>query len=109
MDDRWRKRYGRQLELATPKQWAALVPREVLEEVARGSGGDQRDGKLPAPVHFWLLVAGALCGTCPSLASLIALFEKRFGYVEGFRLILFPVEASLPRYSPGTEYYRVNR
>jgi IS4 transposase len=82
MDDRWRKRYGRQLELATPKQWAALVPREVLEEVARESGGDQRDGKLPAPVHFWLLVAGALCGTCPSLASLIALFEKRFGFLQ---------------------------
>lgn len=82
MDDRWRERYGRQLELASPKQWAALVPRKLLEQVARESGGDQRDGKLPAPVHFWLMVVGTLCSTCTSLPSLIALFERRFGFLR---------------------------
>lgn len=29
--------------------------------------------------------------------QIMDLFEKQFSYVEGFRLILFPVEASLPR------------
>ena len=35
--------------------------------------------------------------------ELMDLFEKQFSYVEGFKLILFPVEASIPRLDASDE------
>ncbi len=82
MADRWQQLYGAQLHLASPNEWAELVPQKILEETAREHGGDQRAGKLTAPVHFWLLVVGTLSPGCPSLKALIGLFEKTFGFLR---------------------------
>ena len=73
------KQYQEQMELATPKEWQELVPAAILEEVAKEQGGDVKDGKLTAPVHFWILIVGVLCPTCSSLKDLISRFAKRFG------------------------------
>ena len=54
--DRFRRLYGEQLDLATPRQWNDLVPRSLLEEVACAHGGDLHDGKLTAPLHFWAAI-----------------------------------------------------
>lgn len=77
------KQYQEQMELATPKEWQELVPAAILEEVAKEHGGDVKDGKLTAPVHFWILIVGVLCPTCSSLKDLISRFAKRFGSLFG--------------------------
>jgi hypothetical protein len=77
--------YGQQLDLATPRQWQELVPKEILTEVAEQHGGDEADGKLRAPVHFWILLVGVLSKGCSSLKDLIGRTEKRFGTALGWR------------------------
>src|SRR5262245_26510105 len=76
--------YAEQLDLATPRQWQELVPKEVLQEVAAQHGGDQADGKLTAPVHFWVLLVGVLYKSCSSLRDLIARTQQRFGKPLGW-------------------------
>jgi IS4 transposase len=77
--------YGEQLDLATPCQWQELVPKNILKEVANQHGGDEADGKLRAPVHFWILLVGVLSKGCSSMKDLIARTEKRFGATLGWR------------------------
>jgi IS4 transposase len=77
--------YGEQLDLATPRQWQELVPKNILTEVADQHGGDEADGKLCAPVHFWILLVGVLSKGCSSMKDLIARTEKRFGATLGWR------------------------
>jgi len=81
--DRCRRFYDEQLDLATPRQWNALVPRAILEEVAREHGGDQAGGKLTAPVRFWVLVVATLSNGCSSLKDLLSRFQARFGALWG--------------------------
>ena len=76
--------YREQLDLATPRQWQDLVPRDLLREVADRHGGDQADGKLTAPVHFWVLLVGVLSKACSSLKDLIARTQARFGQRLGW-------------------------
>jgi hypothetical protein len=76
--------YRQQLDLATPRQWQALVPKDLLQQVADQHGGDQADGKLTAPVHFWLLLVGVLSKGCTSLKDLIARTQDRFGTCLGW-------------------------
>jgi Transposase DDE domain len=76
--------YRQQLDLATPRQWQELVPKDCLHEVAAQHGGDQADGKLPAPVHFWALLVGVLSKGCSSLKDLIARTQERFGKALGW-------------------------
>ena len=76
--------YSRQLDLATPKPWQSLVPKDILQEVAAEHVGDVGDGKLTAPVHFWLLLVGVLSKNCSSLKDLIAPTRRRFGRVLGW-------------------------
>jgi IS4 transposase len=71
--------YDQQLDLATPRQWQVLVPKYILEEVSDQYGGDQADGKLRAPVHFWILLVGVLSKGCSSLKDVIARTQERFG------------------------------
>ena len=77
--DRCRRFYDQQLDLATPREWADLVPRAILADVARDYGGDRAPGKLTAPVHFWVLVVAALSKGCSSLKDLLSRFQARFG------------------------------
>jgi IS4 transposase len=77
--------YGEQLALATPRQWQELVPRDILTEVSDQHGGDEADGKLRAPVHFWILLVGVLSKGCSSLKDLIARTQERFGTTLGWR------------------------
>jgi IS4 transposase len=76
--------YAEQLDLATPQQWQELVPKEILQEVAAEHGGDVADGKLTAPIHFWVLLVGVLSKNCSSLKDLISRTEERFGKVLGW-------------------------
>jgi hypothetical protein len=76
--------YREQLDLATPQQWQDLVPKDILQGVAQQYGGDQADGKLTAPVHFWLLLVGVLSKGCSSLKDLIARTQERFGRALGW-------------------------
>jgi IS4 transposase len=76
--------YAQQLDLATPRQWQDLVPRPLLQEVADQYGGDQADGKLTAPVHFWLLLVGVLSKGCSSLKDVISRTQDRFGKTLGW-------------------------
>jgi IS4 transposase len=76
--------YGEQLDLATPQQWQDLVPKNILQEVADQHGGDQAEGKLRAPVHFWILLVGVLSKSCSSLKDLIARTQERFGKPLGW-------------------------
>jgi IS4 transposase len=76
--------YGEQLDLATPQQWQELVPREILQEVADQHGGDLCDGKLTAPIHFWVLLVGVLSKGCSSLKDLISRAQDRFGRALGW-------------------------
>jgi hypothetical protein len=76
--------YRQQLDLATPQQWQALVPKKILQEVAEQHGDDVADGKLTAPIHFWLLLVGILSKNCSSLKDLIARTQERFGRVLGW-------------------------
>jgi len=76
--------YAQQLDLATPRQWQQLVPRDLLGEVAARHGGDLADGKLTAPVHFWVLLVGVLSKGCSSLKDLIARAQQRFGKPLGW-------------------------
>jgi Transposase DDE domain len=76
--------YDEQLDLATPRQWQELVPKQVLEQTALEHGGDLADGKLTAPVHFWVLLVGVLSKGCSSLKDLIARAQERFGRVLGW-------------------------
>lgn len=75
--------YHQQLDLATPRQWVDLVPKAVLEDVAREHGGDQANGKLSAPVHFWILVVATLSKGCSSAKDLLSRFQARFGALCG--------------------------
>jgi Transposase DDE domain len=77
--------YGEQLDLATPRQWQELVPKAILAEVADQHGGDKADGKLSAPVHFWILLVGVLSKGCTSLKDLIGRTQDRFGTSLGWR------------------------
>jgi hypothetical protein len=86
--------YTEQLDLATPQQWQELVPKDILQELAAGYGGDQADGKLTAPVHFWLLLVGVLSKGCSSLKDLIARTQERFGRALGW------LQADKPWVSP---------
>jgi Transposase DDE domain len=90
--------YAEQLDLATPRQWQDLVPRALLQQVAEEHGGDQADGKLTAPVHFWLLLVGVLSKGCSSLKDLIsrcqARFGKRLGWLEGDKPWVTPAALS---------------
>jgi hypothetical protein len=76
--------YRQQLDLATPRQWQSLVPKDILQEVALEHGGDLADGKLTAPVHFWVLLVGVLSKGCSSLKDLISRAQGRFGRVLGW-------------------------
>jgi hypothetical protein len=76
--------YAEQLDLATPQQWQDLVPKQILQEVAAEHGGDQADGKITAPVHFWIMFVGVLSTGCSSLKDLIARTQDRFGKVLGW-------------------------
>src|SRR5437763_1503903 len=76
--------YRQQLDRATPRQWQELVPKDCLPEVADQHGGDQADGKLPAPVPFWALLVGVLSKGCSSLKDLIARTQDRFGKALGW-------------------------
>jgi hypothetical protein len=76
--------YREQLDLATPQQWQDLVPKNILEEVASQHGGDLADGKLTAPVHFWLLFVGVLSKGASSLKDLISRTQERFGRLLGW-------------------------
>src|SRR4051812_9022570 len=77
------KFYDEQLRLATPRQWNELVPKALLEKVVLEHGGDQAAGKLTAPVHFWILLVGALSKGCSSLKDLLSRFQARFGSLWG--------------------------
>lgn len=88
--------YGEQLDLATPRQWHELVPAEILGEVAAQHGGDQHNGKLPAPVHFWVLLVGVLSKGCSSLKDLISTTQARFGKLLGW----LPGDPDKPWVSP---------
>jgi Domain of unknown function (DUF4372)/Transposase DDE domain len=76
--------YRQQLDLATPRQWQDLVPKDLLRQIADQHGGDQADGKLSAPVHFWILLVGVLSKGCTSLKDLIARTQDRFGKCLGW-------------------------
>jgi len=71
--------YAQQLDLATPQQWNELVPKDLLTAVRRQHGGDVTQGKLTAPVHFWILVVATLSKGCSSLKDLLARFQARLG------------------------------
>jgi Transposase DDE domain len=86
--------YGEQIDLATPRQWQDLVPRDILQQVAEEHGGDHADGKLPAPVHFWLLLVGVLSKGCSSLKDLISRTQDHFGKSLGW------LEADSPWVTP---------
>jgi hypothetical protein len=86
--------YGEQLDLATPQQWQELVAKNIRQAVAVEHGGDQADGKLPAPVHFWLLLVGVLSKGCFSLKDLISRTHDRFGRSLGW------LEADSPWVTP---------
>src|SRR5438309_5850481 len=77
--------YGEQLNLATPRQWQELVPKKVLQQVSDEHGGDETDGKLSAPVHFWVLLVGVLSKGCSSLKDLIGRTQQRFGDTLGWQ------------------------
>jgi IS4 transposase len=79
-----RRLYAEQLDLASPRQWQELVPKDLLQEAAAEHGGDQAEGKLPAPVHFWVLLVGVLSKSCSSLKDLIARTQERFGRCLGW-------------------------
>jgi IS4 transposase len=81
--DRCRRFYDQQVDLATPREWADLVPRAILADVTREYGGDRAPGKLTAPVHFWVLVVAALSKGCSSLKDLLSRFQARFGPLWG--------------------------
>jgi IS4 transposase len=76
--------YRQQLDLATPRQWQDLVPKDLLRQIADQHGGGQADGKLSAPVHFWILLVGVLSKGCTSLKDLIARTQDRFGKCLGW-------------------------
>jgi hypothetical protein len=76
--------YSQQLDLATPAEWQDLVPKDILQEVAAQHGGDLADGKLTAPIHFWILLVGVLSKGCSSLKDLISRTQERFGRVLGW-------------------------
>jgi hypothetical protein len=86
--------YAEQLDLATPRQWQELAPQAILREVAQEHGGDRADGKLTAPVHFWVLLVGVLSKSCSSLKDLIARTQQRFGGPLGW------LKADTPWVSP---------
>jgi hypothetical protein len=76
--------YDDQLALATPQQWQDLVPKNILKEVSDQFGGDETEGKLRAPVHFWILLVGVLSKSCSSLKDVIARTQDRFGKPLGW-------------------------
>jgi hypothetical protein len=76
--------YSQQLDLATPQEWQEIVPKDILREVAEEYGGDLADGKLTAPIHFWILLVGVLSKGCSSLKDLISRAQERFGRVLGW-------------------------
>ena len=76
--------YAEQLDLATAEQWQDLVPKAILQDVAARYGGDKADGKLVAPVHFWILLVGVLSKGSSSLKDLISRSQARFGKVLGW-------------------------
>src|SRR5262249_39347083 len=76
--------YAEQLDLATPQQWQDLVPKDLLQKVAQQYGGDQGDGKVTAPGHFWVLLVRVLSKNRFSLKDLISRTQQRFGKVLGW-------------------------
>lgn len=76
--------YSQQLDLATPQEWQDLVPKNILREVAEQHGGDLADGKLTAPIHFWILLVGVLSKGCSSLKDIISRSQERFGKTLGW-------------------------
>jgi hypothetical protein len=76
--------YSQQLDLASPQEWQELVPKVILQEVAEKHGGDLADGKLTAPIHFWILLVGVLSKGCSSLKDVISRTQERFGRVLGW-------------------------
>src|SRR3954454_9170320 len=76
--------YSQQLDLATPAEWQDIIPKNILQEVAEQHGGDLADGKLTAPIHFWILLVGVLSKGCSSLKDLISRTQERFGSVLGW-------------------------
>ena len=81
------------------------MPQRVIKVILPESHGKEALELLEAQenLSFWLeessggnFVASALTDSGRSEA-IMDLFEKRFSSIEGFKLILFPVEASLPR------------
>jgi IS4 transposase len=95
MSARKQGKYEEQLNLATPQEWTDLVPKASLEEVAAEHGGDSADGKLSAPVHFWVMVVATLSRSCTSLKGLLAGFQTRFGAFFGL-----PKDKDKPWVSP---------
>src|SRR5580704_5518834 len=87
--------YAQQLDLATPQQWNELVPKDLLTAVCRQHGGDVAQGKLTAPVHFWILVVATLSKGCSSLKDLLSRFQARFGPLWGL-----PPQCDKPWVSP---------
>lgn len=81
------------------------MPQRVIKIILPENHGEQALKLLESQenLSFWQeelsggnFVASALTDSGRS-ETIMDLFEKRFSSVEGFRLILFPVEASIPR------------
>ena len=81
------------------------MPQRVIKIILPKNFGDQALELLESQdnLSFWQeetsggnFVASALTNSERS-ETIMDLFEKRFSSVEGFKLILFPVEASIPR------------
>ena len=84
------------------------MPQRVMKIILpEGYGKQALAFKLQENLTFWQeessggkFVASALTDSGSS-ETVMDIFEKSFSAVDGFKLILFPVEASLPRSEPG--------
>ena len=87
------------------------MPQRVIKIILPEDEGKQALDMLEAQenLSFWLeessgenFVVSALTDSERS-ETIMDLFEKRFSSVEGFKLFLFPVAASIPRSETGDE------
>jgi uncharacterized hydrophobic protein (TIGR00341 family) len=88
------------------------MPQRVIKIILPENHGKQALKLLESQenLSFWLeeasggnFVASALTDSGRS-ETIMDLFEKRFSSVDGFKLILFPVEASIPRVDTDDEH-----
>jgi uncharacterized hydrophobic protein (TIGR00341 family) len=91
------------------------MPQRVIKIILPENHGKQALKLLERQdnLSFWLeeasggnFVASALTDSGRS-ETIMDLFEKRFSSVDGFKLILFPVEASIPRVDTDDEHVSV--